>query len=158
MGLTMIRLTALWCKEFIALSRDRHGLLALFLMPAIFVLVMSLALRDSFTPGASNHLHYAVLDADRSIESKGLADRLERAGVITQDKTVPTGRAKLRDAVREGSLAFVLVIPKNFGATLMDERNPDARPLLCCTQHSGNRCRAHWAVCRHTLLLSVPVR
>ncbi|OGB27501.1 MAG: ABC transporter permease [Burkholderiales bacterium RIFCSPLOWO2_02_FULL_57_36] len=126
----MTRLIALWCKEFIALSRDRHGLLALFLMPAIFVLVMSLALRDSFTPGTGNNLHYAVLDADGSNESSALANRLERAGVIKRDKTAATGRTKLRDAVREGRLAFVLVIPKNFGTTLMDERNASSSPML----------------------------
>jgi ABC-2 type transport system permease protein len=125
----MIRLTALWRKEFIALSRDRHGLLALFLMPAIFVLVMSLALRDGFTPNAGTRLQYAVLDVDGSFASKSLAESLGRAGMLSQNHTAPSERAALRDAVRTGSIAFVLVIPKDFGATLLNRRAAQS-PLL----------------------------
>jgi ABC-2 type transport system permease protein len=44
----MRRLLALCCKELLLLSRDRHGLLLLFAMPAVFILVMSLALRGAF--------------------------------------------------------------------------------------------------------------
>src|SRR3982074_1356082 len=125
----MIRLIALWRKEFIALSRDRHGLLALFLMPAIFVLVMSLALRDGFTPNAGTKLQYAVLDAAGSFASKSLAEGLGRAGMLSQNHTAPSERAALRNAVRTGSIAFVLVIPKDFGATLLNRRAAQS-PLL----------------------------
>lgn len=125
----MIRLIALWRKEFIALSRDRHGLLALFLMPAIFVLVMSLALRDGFTPNAGTQLQYAVLDADGSFASKSLAESLGHAGMLSQNHTAPSERTALRDAVRTGSIAFVLVIPKDFGATLLN-RHAAQSPLL----------------------------
>lgn len=44
---------ALWhliTKELRILSRDPHGLLVLFVMPAIFILVMSVALQDAFAP------------------------------------------------------------------------------------------------------------
>jgi ABC-2 type transport system permease protein len=125
----MIQLIALWRKEFIALSRDRHGLLALFLMPAIFVLVMSLALRDGFTPKAGTQLQYAVLDADGSFASKSLAESLGHAGMLSQNHTAPSERTALRDAVRTGSIAFVLVIPKDFGATLLNRRAAQS-PLL----------------------------
>ena len=46
----MTRLLALWKKEWLALWRDKHGLLALFVMPAVFILIMSLALQDAFAP------------------------------------------------------------------------------------------------------------
>ena len=42
------RLLALWEKETLALSRDVLGLAVLFLMPAAFIVVMSLALSDAF--------------------------------------------------------------------------------------------------------------
>ena len=38
-------LLALIRKELLALSRDLHGLAALFLMPVMFIIVMSLALK-----------------------------------------------------------------------------------------------------------------
>ena len=55
------RLLALWLKETIALLRDRHGLLALFIMPTLFILIMTMALRDAFTPGASIDATYIVV-------------------------------------------------------------------------------------------------
>jgi ABC-2 type transport system permease protein len=38
-------------KELLALSRDVHGLAALFLMPLLFIVVMSLALKDVYDAG-----------------------------------------------------------------------------------------------------------
>ena len=73
------RLLALWLKESIALLRDRHGLLALFIMPTIFILVMTMALRDAFTPGAAIDVSYVVVDLDRSVQSKALIKRLDKA-------------------------------------------------------------------------------
>lgn len=35
-------------KEFLLVSRDKHALAALFIMPAVFILIMSLALKDVF--------------------------------------------------------------------------------------------------------------
>src|SRR5260221_14139286 len=45
---TMRRVLALWEKEWLVLARDVHGLAVLFLMPAVFIVVMSLALSDAF--------------------------------------------------------------------------------------------------------------
>ena len=44
----MTRLAALTKKEFLLVLRDRNALLALFILPAIFILIMSLALRDTY--------------------------------------------------------------------------------------------------------------
>ena len=71
-----ILLGALWRKELIALSRDRHGLLALFIMPAAFILIMSLALQDAFSGQATRVLRYTVADLDNSPQSRQLLERL----------------------------------------------------------------------------------
>ena len=60
----MTRLLALWTKETLALLRDRHGLAALFVMPIIFILVMTMALHDAFMPGAAIDVAYAIVDLD----------------------------------------------------------------------------------------------
>ena len=57
-----ILLGALWRKEIIALSRDRHGLLALFIMPAAFILIMSLALQNYYNP-PTQALAWSAVDA-----------------------------------------------------------------------------------------------
>ena len=44
----MSRSAFLLIKELLVLARDPHGLLVLFVMPAVFILVMSVALQDVF--------------------------------------------------------------------------------------------------------------
>ena len=61
------RLKALWRKETLALLRDRHGLAALFVIPIIFILVMTMALHDAFMPGAALDVGYAIVDQGKVI-------------------------------------------------------------------------------------------
>jgi len=53
-------------KEFLLVLRDKHALIALFVMPAIFILIMSISLRDQFT---QDNLHFDItitnLDSSR---------------------------------------------------------------------------------------------
>lgn len=60
----MTRLWALSRKELLVLSRDPHGLLVLFAVPALFILIMSLALRDAFSPAAQPALALEWVDQD----------------------------------------------------------------------------------------------
>lgn len=113
----LTRLLALWRKETLALLRDRHALAALFLMPAIFILVMSLALRDAFVPGVQSELAYAVVDLDRSAASRELVARLDGIAVLRSQGVLDDETAG-RGAVAEGRLAFALVVPAGFGERL----------------------------------------
>jgi ABC-2 type transport system permease protein len=106
----MVTLLALWRKEMLALLRDKHGLLALFVMPAIFILVMSLALQDSFTPSKKLELGYAIVDLDKSKSTQELITRL-RAQITLRDEGSLASEDEARAALRARKLAFVLVIP-----------------------------------------------
>jgi len=114
----MTRLLALWRKEFLALGRDRHGLAALFAMPVIFILVMTMALHDAFMPGASIDVAYGIVDLDGSDHSRRLAAQLDRNSSfrLQQRSSDP---AAARDAIRNGELALVLVVPAGFGERLL---------------------------------------
>ena len=56
-------------KELRAMSRDLHGLLVLFVMPAVFILIMSMALRDTFALRVSEKVRWQVWDADHTADS-----------------------------------------------------------------------------------------
>lgn len=127
--LPLIRLLALWRKEALTLLRDRHALAALFLMPAIFIMVMSLALRDAFVPGVASELAYAVVDLDRSAASRELVERLDHIAVL-QAQGVLDDEAAGRRAVADGQLAFAVVVPAGFGERLLARQADDqALPL-----------------------------
>ena len=130
----MTRLFALWKKEWLALWRDKHGLLALFLMPAIFILVMSLALQDAFAPDRPLDLGYAVADLDRSEASARLIERLRSQSSLSYHGA-EAGAESASARLREGRHAFVLVIPKGFGASMQQTRSAFTleRPLRLLT-------------------------
>ena len=51
-------------KELIVLRRDWHALLLLFAMPTLFILLMSLALRDKFAEGAGAPFTFYLVNQD----------------------------------------------------------------------------------------------
>src|SRR5205814_1501914 len=63
----MRTLAAIWLKEWLALSRDVHGLAVLFVLPALFIVVMSLALADVFREGSGRPVEFAVFAADSNV-------------------------------------------------------------------------------------------
>ncbi len=113
------RLLALWKKESLALLRDRHGLAALFLMPMIFILVMSLALRDAFDVSAASDIGYVIVDLDASPASARYAERL-RALLTFRDRGTLPDETAAHGALSRGELGFALVLPAGFAAAQPD--------------------------------------
>jgi len=109
-------------KEFTALSRDVHGLLVLFVMPAVFILVMSLALRDTFQPRVQDKLRWAVVDEDDTDISAAVLARLpaRAPGVVAVD------RAALEDALARGDIQVGVVVAEGFGDALPDLETGEA--------------------------------
>jgi ABC-2 type transport system permease protein len=108
-------LLALWEKEWLALSRDVHGLAVLFLMPAAFIVVMSLALSDVFEGAAGRATAFGVVSADAK-----LADAFARglAGNGFRPAPAPADEAAARASVRLGNHRLVLLIPRDFDKAL----------------------------------------
>ncbi|QFR50194.1 ABC transporter permease [Sulfurimonas lithotrophica] len=87
-------------KEFLLVFRDKHALLALFVMPAVFILIMSVALRDQFISEKINFSIY-LQNHDNTEISKQLTDKLK------QDPNFILTKTK-KDA------EFTIIIPKDF--------------------------------------------
>src|SRR5712691_6623532 len=127
----MRRLLALWEKEVLALSRDMLGLAVLFLMPAAFIVVMSLALSDVFKGDAPRQAGFAVMAADPK-----LADRFARrlSGDGFRSAPAPADEAAARAGVRSGTPSLVLVVPRDFeralGVPLDEKTTPPKLTLL----------------------------
>jgi len=87
-------------KEFLLVLRDKHALLALFVMPAIFILIMSVAMRDQF---ASEKIDFRVYveNLDNTKTSKKLIEKLKN------DKSFILSNTK-------SDVEFSITIPKDF--------------------------------------------
>lgn len=110
-------------KEFLLLLRDRHALAALFIMPSIFILIMSLALKD--TLGSDRVLSsYAVVDQDNTVQSGRLQSFLSENSAL-EEHDVSTNMAQQQHALNE-SLHFVLTIPQGFTQNIGQKQSDPA--------------------------------
>lgn len=53
-------------KEFILIFRDIHALLVLFIMPAVFILIMSLALKNTYSQNLETKFKIAIISKENS--------------------------------------------------------------------------------------------
>jgi ABC-2 type transport system permease protein len=99
---------ALMKKELLSLTRDIHGMAALFIMPMVFIIVMSMALKDVYTP-TGKILTYAVDNRDHGKASIKLIDRWAKDHGAA--KALPDN---WQDEARAGRLKYVVVIESGF--------------------------------------------
>jgi len=118
-------IVALIRKELTLLLRDWHALALLFLMPAGFILVMSLALQDRFAADQGVSISYYLMDEDLSPESRALSAELAGTQEFKREQAAGLP-AELQSAVRHDRVQFLLMIPKGFGAAL---GGPQARAV-----------------------------
>lgn len=97
-------LLALVKKELLALVRDMHGLAALFLMPMVFIVLMSLTLKDIYRPPLAE-LSYAVDMRDTATPAQWLQQLWQRNHGAPQ----PLG-TDWQARLRNGSLKYVIVM------------------------------------------------
>ena len=88
-------------KEFLLVFRDKHALLALFVMPAIFILIMSVAMRDIFSQ-ESVSFNVTLIDFDQSANSQVLIKNIRNN--------------KNFHIVNEEDAQFVVTLPKGYGS------------------------------------------
>ncbi|MGH8402722.1 MAG: ABC transporter permease [Gammaproteobacteria bacterium] len=113
---------ALITKELKLLLRDWHALLLLFVMPAAFILVMSLAMQNGFSAQRGVSIHYYLVNHDSGPSSDALVKTLSSSPdfkILPVDAPV----SQLIDRVRRGQAQFVVEIPAGFSKA-MGSTNP----------------------------------
>ncbi len=122
-------LKAMLLKEIILLSRDKQALAALFIMPAIFILIMSLALKDTFSPQRVL-LTYAIIDQDNSAPSRMIREALQHSKVMAERPVIITSAAQ-QEELLNGSYHFILTINEGLARSLTSRQElPPGSALL----------------------------
>ena len=93
-------LRAMIKKELLLVLRDKHALLALFVMPAIFIVIMSVAMRDQFS---TTNIEFSLYIND--------ADKTEMTQAIIKDVNADKNFVLLED---KESAQFVVRLPKRY--------------------------------------------
>ena len=96
-------------KEFLLVSRDKHALAALFIMPVVFILIMSLALKDVMNEDKSL-MTYALVDNDQSSGSEALINKLSNIPTLTKYALDSSDYL----SPEEEGVQFIIDIPQGF--------------------------------------------
>ncbi len=104
---------AMLVKEFTLVFRDKHSLAALFILPLLFILIMSLALKDTFN-NERGFLHYSVTDLSLSSESRQLQKFMQQSPFLVEKPT-------------DTKTHIQLIIPADFSTRLLQQSDT---PLL----------------------------
>jgi len=79
----MIKLYYALKKEFLSLWRNKSALLPLFIMPMMFILIMSLAQQDIYKEYTNAHISYVIVNLDKDIKSKKFIEKLKEDKQLT---------------------------------------------------------------------------
>ena len=128
---------ALVKKELLTLTRDLHGLGALFVLPMVFIVVMSMALMDVYTP-SSKKLSYTVINQDAG----PVAKRLIELWAKDHGKALATPE-DWQAQVRAGKVKDAMWIDPGLASDVNDaytgERNEKARRRTEPEREQGRR-------------------
>lgn len=109
-------------KELLLLRRDWHALALLFVMPAFFILLMSLAMRDVFATGRTSTFKYYLVNEDTTAFSASIATAIGAHKVF--EATTLDSAADRKKNILRGNVQFAVTIPLGFTRSL-----PDSVPL-----------------------------
>lgn len=108
---------ALIRKEFLLLSRDPHGLLLLFVMPAVFVLIMTFALQNQYAMNHETRLDFFLVNQDGGQFSAAFARELGAVSPFNR-VTADAAETELRQRARADEVMFLVVIRPDFEQNL----------------------------------------
>jgi len=111
--LFMRQLLATAAKETRLILRDPHALAVLFIVPVVFVAILSLALRDVFSEHAGVSFDILVVDRDGQFVGKQLRETLAgNRHFKIEDSAIPApDLADLEAMATAGRYKFILAIP-----------------------------------------------
>jgi ABC-2 type transport system permease protein len=127
----MIKTLYILKKEFLLIIRDIHAVTVLFIMPAVFIMIMSLAMRDLFELHGTVSIDVLAVNQDAGKKSEAFLKAMEalrtfRFHFIEKD----TAADKVKEQMLSGDYKFALIIGENFSAFVEKKgKGKDEKPL-----------------------------
>ncbi len=127
-------------KEFLLITRDVHAVTILFVMPAVFIMIMSLAMRDLFELHNTVSIDVLVANHDAGTESEAFLKAIEglrtfKFHLLSKDAAAE----KVKEQMLSRDFKFALMIGKNFSAYAGKEGNgKNRKPLELLVDPSVN--------------------
>lgn len=118
----MIRLLYTLKKEFRLITRDVHAVTVLFVMPAVFIMIMSLAMRDLFELHSSVSIDVLAVNRDGGTGAEAFVKAIEGLPAFKfhflKDGAATDG---IRERMLSGDTKFALIVREGFSAFVEGE-------------------------------------
>jgi len=118
-GFSIPRLWAYARREAVEIMRDPVRLTFAIVNPIILMFAIGYGI--SFDV---EHLRYAVLDQDKSLESRQFLDSFETAKYFDRKRDIANAD-QIQSRLRSGELKFAVEIPTNYGHDLITQQTPE---------------------------------
>ena len=118
----MIKLLYTLKKEFLLITRDIHAVTVLFIMPAVFIMIMSLAMRDLFELHSSVSIDVLAVNRDAGKSAEAFVKAIEGLSTFKfhrLERDATTERVK--EQMLSGDYKFALIIREGLSAALEGE-------------------------------------
>ncbi len=136
----MIKILYILKKEFLLIIRDIHAVAVLFVMPAVFIMIMSLAMRDLFELHGTVSIDVLAVNQDAGRKSGAFLKAMEDLSTFKfhlLEKDATTERVKEQMISRD--YKFALIIRENFSAFVEKKgKGKDEKPLELLVNPSVN--------------------
>ncbi len=118
----MMRLLTVTHKELLLLTRDRSGLLVLFVMPVLLVLVLTLVQENVMELTGQKETQLLFLDLDNGALGRSLRQQLEKGHIrIVAWEAPQKNLADIQAAVANGEYQVGVVIPAGTTGKIQEE-------------------------------------
>jgi ABC-2 type transport system permease protein len=117
----MYKFWATFCKELLLLSRDKGGVLVLFVMPAVLVLVVSLVQNNVLEATGEGSIRVLFVDREEGALGEKIRQGLLSSGalaLVSELDGKPVTDDAARKAVSRGDFQFCILIPEGATAAL----------------------------------------
>ena len=127
----MIKLLYTLKKEFLLITRDIHAVTVLFIMPAMFIMIMSLAMRDLFELHSSVTIDVLAVNRDAGKNAEAFVKAIEALPTFKFHRLEKdTTTERIRDRMLAGDYKFALIVREGLSAFVDgDGGGRDEKPL-----------------------------
>ncbi len=127
-------------KEFLLIIRDVHAVTVLFVMPAVFIMIMSLAMRDLFDLHHSVNIDVLAVNRDTGKRSDAFLKAVEKLPGFTVHLLEKDAEERVKEQMASRDVKFTLIIKDHFSTFVEKEGKGDKekKPLELLVDPSVN--------------------
>lgn len=108
-------------KEFLLIFRNMHAMMVLFIMPSVFIIIMSLALKNSYSNSIDTKFKTIILTNEISKDIQRLEENIKKNNFFEIE--LSTSQYSKKEFLYEKGYDFVIEIPSNFTKIIQNNKD-----------------------------------